>query len=760
MEASFWTGPCALTLWNLCLFGGIIFFVSGIVYFFIAKKSRFRIEYSAISELVSFWILNIPFEFCTEYDGSNGFLYAIHSVVISFLKTLTKYIGGDGYEPVFYVGQPAFSVFYGLIRAVVNIFMLLFMARLVIKYIDGPVQRFKLYTNTKRKVYFFSEFNEKTYSIAKSLPEQESKYVVFVGSKGELSDEDRMKIDEIDGVLIYDSLENAISRYIVNNAHSKNKAKTRGNFDIFLFEHNEKDNFSALDSIVDKLSKSIVSSRIFVELHDTPWDVCNDYLVNRDMINNPSLKEKDAKEIQRNVVINFVRVEENFAYNNFLQHSIFSNYIDLGIEDSYANKEIKILIAGVNERNLEVLKTVLHLSQMPHYYPSVLVIDEQDRPGFIPSIISDLKRECFVVGDAVYKYKYIGGVSSDSTEFLNRIVKARFDDFTFAFVNYDDDKKNISSSFKISQMCNRNSRVFNSGKNGYKIQTSITDKTVSEYWKKKLVEDIIFVGALEDVYSFDFITMSKIETVSHEIHEIRQVEKHEDDITYKIESWDDYLNDEYKRHSVFARTLSYRFKVKIMKEMGEDPCKVYKQEYPWKIYEHMRWNMYMRTLGYSYPYGELKDTLIAKTMEYESLNDELAPQRKKIRETKKQFTAAVKKKASMFGVTDYDQENILELQDLRAYKNIAKKYSKEELEKIDLEIKKLECEFRNIEAEIDSSEKKCKELNTERRNIRDKAKMHDDLTIYYDLHKNVKKYDSLRLTEKIVDVFEAIELLD
>ena len=113
-----------------------------------------------------------------------------------------------------------------------------------------------------------------------------------------------------------------------------------------------------------------------------------------------------------------------------------------------------------------------------------------------------------------------------------------------------------------------------------------------------------------------------------------------------------------------------------------------------------------------------------------SLNDELAPQRKKIRETKKQFTAAVKKKASMFGVTDYDQENILELQDLRAYKNIAKKYSKEELEKIDLEIKKLECEFRNIEAEIDSSEKKCKELNTERRNIRDKAKMHDDLTIY------------------------------
>ena len=148
-----------------------------------------------------------------------------------------------------------------------------------------------------------------------------------------------------------------------------------------------------------------------------------------------------------------------------------------------------------------------------------------------------------------------------------------------------------------------------------------------------------------DVYSHDFITMSDIDSLSREIHEVRQednlrkaeakAKEKGEPCTYTKTPWEKYCNNEYDRHSVFARTLSFRYKVRYLVETGKDLSETKKTE-PWLIYEHMRWDMYTRTLGYTCAKGELKEKLdelnrkIAKEHD-PKVKDGLKEQRRQLR---------------------------------------------------------------------------------------------------------------------------------
>ena len=84
--------------------------------------------------------------------------------------------------------------------------------------------------------------------------------------------------------------------------------------------------------------------------------------------------------------------------------------------------------------------------------------------------------------------------------------------------------------------------------------------------------------------------MSAIEKATVAIHNVRYPNG--------VKPWYVYCNDEYNRHSVYARTLSFKHKVRIIDEYYNSDYSVTRKDDEWKIYEHMRWNMYTRTMGY------------------------------------------------------------------------------------------------------------------------------------------------------------------
>ena len=693
-EDWFWNTDAAFITWCIFLIIGTILFLFGLYVFLFRKDNRNRIVIAAASEFAAYWLMFIPFEFCREFDGNDLLLHSIHSALIAFLKSFTKYLG-DGYEGVYYPGHPYFSMFYGGMHALVNIVMLLFMAGFIIKFIDGPINRIKLLTNKNKYLYVFSEYNDKTAAIAKTLPKDKPGIIIFAGSEDELSEEKKHKIEELGAIVIYEELKLIIRKY---------KKNAKG-IEVFLFDDLEQNNLSDLGNITDEMTNTPVISKIYVEINKTPCDVYNEYLVSYDSENT----DENAR-----TVINFVREEETYVYNNLLHNSIFNN----ARINASGDKEIKILIVGVNDRNIEFLKTVLFLSQMPGFRPTIVVVDEDDRPDLIRTIIPEIKDEIDVKGDAIYKYIYCGGVSINSLKF-EELIRKEHSDFTFAYVNVGTDLININTALRINSFCKRLER-----NDGYKIQVSVSDSSVCEQWDKEMLDGIQVTGEISEVYSYSFITMSDIERLSKKIHEVRQADKvakvkeeavraneaarkaqeryeslqkqkgknrkeleaakkeaeeaaDKADKTQKkadnahVTPWEDYYNNEYNRHSVYARTLSFRHKVRYILEQGLEPS-VSSQIDPWLIYEHMRWNMYTRTQGYVRPDEHLEKVL------------------------------------------------------------------KELNEKIRLEADK----------------KTIKDLKRQRQLIRSTAKVHEDLVHFDELPPKVREQDGLKLTKEIVEAFE------
>ena len=549
---------------------GMILFLGGI--FYLLRKKHPREEdfiKATLFEFCAAWILYLPEEIFNDVPESLPSLKMAESIFTAFLRTFNIYLGND-YSRIEFAGHPVFSSLYATLITVVNIVMLFFVAGLIVKFLEGPVQLMRMSLSKRRPAYVFPVCNSKTLAIAESIKDSRTNIIFAYGDR-EPGQTEKQRINDIGGVYVSGSVAGILDRI---------GRRSKG-IEIFLFGDSEVSNLSELEKICDKVGAGVKAPvRIFVELSDTPWDLYDSFL---DKHNTPAGEK---------IIINFVRTEESFAYNDLLKYSIFEN----AIQTDENRKDIKVLIVGMNERNLEMLKAVLHLGQMPGYRLTVMVLDESDGRKRLMAKLPEVYDECKTEGDAIYRLIYKENVDMEVLE----AVGNEYPDFTFAFVNAGNDLKNTGIAVRLNEMCLRKGR-----KTGYRIQVNIEDQKICRSWDSDITERMDFVGDIKTIYAHDFITMSDIEKGAIAIHEVRYPEG-----TDRYRSWVSYCNNEYNRHSVYARTLSFKHKVKIIHDMYDpndelkgtekefDIYRVTKTNRIWKIYEHMRWNMYTRTRGF------------------------------------------------------------------------------------------------------------------------------------------------------------------
>lgn len=549
---------------------GMILFLGGI--FYLLRKKHPREEdfiKATLFEFCAAWILYLPEEIFNDVPESLPSLKMAESIFTAFLRTFNIYLGND-YSRIEFAGHPVFSSLYATLITVVNIVMLFFVAGLIVKFLEGPVQLMRMSLSKRRPAYVFPVCNSKTLAIAESIKDPRTNIIFAYGDR-EPGQTEKQRINDIGGVYVSGSVAGILDRI---------GRRSKG-IEIFLFGDSEVSNLSELEKICDKVGAGVKAPvRIFVELSDTPWDLYDSFL---DKHNTPAGEK---------LIINFVRTEESFAYNDLLKYSIFEN----AIQTDENRKDIKVLIVGMNERNLEMLKAVLHLGQMPGYRLTVMVLDESDGRKRLMAKLPEVYDECKTEGDAIYRLIYKENVDMEVLE----AVGNEYSDFTFAFVNAGNDLKNTGIAVRLNEMCLRKGR-----KTGYRIQVNIEDQKICRSWDSDITERMNFVGDIKTIYAHDFITMSDIEKGAIAIHEVRYPEG-----TDRYRSWVSYCNNEYNRHSVYARTLSFKHKVKIIHDMYDpndelkgtekefDIYRVTKTNRIWKIYEHMRWNMYTRTRGF------------------------------------------------------------------------------------------------------------------------------------------------------------------
>lgn len=571
----------------ICFAIGLILCVLGVFVFAKQKKNKNACYYAALIELASHFALLLPNVY---KETPLSFARGIESLVDAFLVSVTKYFG-EGYDRyLFDSSDPYIALFnscYNILFTLTNILMLLFAANIILHLIEGPYQEIKLFRRRKGKVYLFSQCNEKTLAIAESISMKHDKnaVLVFAASDEDVSDVHKESIRKIDAILMKLRVEDVYS-----NLNGKSTE-----LEVFLFNDKEEQNLSQMADITKGPVNSYV--RIFAEVNALPWSLYDDYIAARTKAENKKDEKKvesteaenDAKTDDNKedeppkLTINLVRTEENFIYNTLLVESIFED----AVAYKKGVKQIKILIAGYNDRNFEFLKAVLHLGQMPGYELSVVLIEDGDHRDVIKQKIPELYEKGAGYGDAIYTFKHITGISYDSIRF-DESIGEECKDFTYAFINVEDDISNLGLAIRTDIARQRARRAGN-----YRILVNICNRELcnDDKLNKQITENMRIVGGIREVYARDFIAMSSIEKATKVIHKNRYKGK---------KTWEEYCNNEYNRHSVYARTLSFAFKIKVIDEKEETKGKyqLTTDDDTWIVYEHMRWDMYTRTMGY------------------------------------------------------------------------------------------------------------------------------------------------------------------
>lgn len=433
-----------------------------------------------------------------------------------------------------------------------------------------------------KHTHVFSELNEKSLALAKSIDETYNKIgegkkrryrvfcralIVFTGVSDKPDEQGFMYIEEakeIDAILFSKDLESIKYR---NRRFSIRKV----NF--YLISDNEKGKIHHAETIMSEYDVDGVELRIFSS------DIRSELLL-------ASQNIEHMKAIRVNDI-------QSLVYHNLNSHGLrlFKNARCIGNTD----KIISAVIVGLGSYGLEMMKALTWFCQMDGYRIKINAfdIDKNARDHFAymcPELMSEELNGQDIPGEARYEINVHSGVDINTPAFADELSKIK--DATYIFVSLGDDEINLSTAVKIRTICERVN--YSGDHHKPDIETVIYDSNIRNAmgvkWNavpgernpegvsnfKSQNYDIHMIGDLCHFYSVDTLINSKLTEDGKKVH-MRYVDGDDES---------DYWKYEYNYRSSIARALHEKISV----QLGCcDP-----------VVEHKRWNAYMRTEGYIY----------------------------------------------------------------------------------------------------------------------------------------------------------------
>jgi hypothetical protein len=261
--------------------------------------------------------------------------------------------------------------------------------------------------------------------------------------------------------------------------------------------------------------------------------------------------------------------------NTLYNESIFAKAIPSG-----DNKLISAVVVGIGRCGSEMIRGLCWCGQMFGYELEIHAFDRDSEAvsRFIaqcPELVSHSGEK--TPGEARYTLDLHGGVDYRSLEFTAVIEGLRA--ATFVFVAMGEDERNLSAALDLRTLLERCGHfpdilavVYNSKKANLIRENHLTNFK-NQPW------DIKIVGDLETLYSFESVMRSELERTALMIHKV----------------WGDenlFWRYDYNYRSSAASAIHSKW----TREVGNDrlPLDVLARQ------EHLRWNAYMRGIGYRY----------------------------------------------------------------------------------------------------------------------------------------------------------------
>jgi len=566
-------------MWTTFLVISIIALLGSVVLAVAKGKSKYKsgsvLDPSKIlfvGVIISSIALFIPIYYETFQASGCGIL---ETVLISIHNMIRLFIVDGEFEFITssLAGAPA-VVFKGY----TFIFSILFVLAPVLTFgfvlsFFKNVSAYKRYiTHYRSDVYIFSELNEKSLALAKSLHNNNSQKRLFVFTDVFEKEEEQS----------YELVEEAkelgaicFKKDIITIDFSFHSSKSALSF--FAIGENQSENISQALKIIDKLKyRENTNLYVFSTQVEAEILLANAFENHNDKVEKPiSIKVRRVNEVQS-------LINRNLYENGF--EKIFSSaYQEDGI------KKINAVVIGMGQHGTEMTKALSWFCQMDGYAIEINSFDKDKKAkekflSLCPELMA-FSGKTDIPGEAKYTISIHSDIDVDTTTFDNIIEN--LPRTTYVFVALGNDEKNISTAVKLRAIFERmkytpviQAVVYNSEK-----KDALTD--IKNF--KGTPYNIEFIGDMKSSYSEEVILDSDVEEEALKRH-----------MKWGDES--EFWRYDYNYKSSIASAIHRKMKIlcEIPGIEKEPKDRTEKELWNLRILEHCRWNAYMRSEGYCY----------------------------------------------------------------------------------------------------------------------------------------------------------------
>ncbi len=508
-------------------------------------------------------------------DISNGgkvwweyFLIPIHKMIKLFVvdadlpETIAGIAASQKWLRIAYSGL--LSVYFVLAPILTFSFVLSFF-----KNLSAYTQYF---THYKSDVFIFSELNEKSLALARSLSKNTAKHRFFVFTDVFTNEDDKS----------YELVEQALElgavcfKKDINSIdfsfHGKNSE-----LNFFTIGENHDDNVSHALKLITKF-KSRDNTHLYVFSTE----------VEAEMLLAAAFHKQDDTE--RRIKVRRVNEVQSLVFRTLFEQG-FEKIFESAIDTDKGYKEISVMLTGMGLHGTEMAKALSWFCQMDGYQLEINAFDMAPNADSVfastcPGLMDpQLNGHYDIDGEQRCKITVHNNLDVKSSEFDSAV--AALPPVSYVFVALGDDGLNIETAVKLRSLFK---------KMGIKpvIQAVVYDSDkchaldgITNF--KGQPFDIDFIGDLETSYSEDVILDSDVEDLALERH-------------LKWGEEDDFWKYGYNYKSSVASAIHTKMKKKCgIPGVFKKPSERSEDEL-WSLrkLEHCRWNAYMRSEGYVY----------------------------------------------------------------------------------------------------------------------------------------------------------------
>lgn len=274
------------------------------------------------------------------------------------------------------------------------------------------------------------------------------------------------------------------------------------------------------------------------------------------------------------------RINEVRSLINRVLYEKSEMFFDVEQTKPDGRKHISALIVGMGQHGTEMVKALSWYCQMDGYSFEINAFDkdslakqriEQQAPELIPP---------------EYNIRIYSGYDVDTDMFCKEIKELK--DTTYVLVALGDDDKNIKAAVSLRMCFERIGKKPIIQAIVYNTQLKKALQGIKNF--KGMPYDIDFIGDLETSYSEEVIINSVLESEAMKVH--KKYNSNEDD----------FWSFEYNYRSSMASAIHKQARINcniIGAEKTEDELTSEEREVVERL-EHRRWNAYMRSEGYIY----------------------------------------------------------------------------------------------------------------------------------------------------------------